>query len=224
MLGFVTLPEIEGARTDDDFVALLDAMEFGDTAGMNSADLREMCVMSLQDREPAEAAALVLERDLGDRLRAGQIRSLAVEMLDDKLWEEYSDMSLHESLFNAGSLLYEAFPRSFPAPDAVRVELEAVATNEAGSEALAQASRESFLVRLLADGMDKASVLHRLFAEQLAGKPFAEADTIVWTARTQPIDVRTVRIDATSSGYWLDPLRDVRAYESTARADEPRAG
>jgi len=223
IVDFSTLREIEGARSGDDFAALLDAMEFGDTAGMSADELREMCVMSLQDRRPEEAAELILKHDLGDRLRDGQIRNIASEMLDDKMWEEYSDMSLHERLFNVGSLLYEAFPRAFPEPDVVRVRLEVVAVNEAGRAELTRASRESFLVRLLADGMDAGSVLHRLFDEQLAGRPFPEAETIVWTARIDPVDERTAKVDVISSGYWLDALGGVESYESSARAADARA-
>lgn len=219
IVSFSVLQEIEGVRTDSDFLALLEAMEFEDTAGLSRDELREMCLMSLQDREPEEAAALVLAHDLADRLRDGQIRNLSVEMLEDKMWEEYSDMALHERLFNVGSLLYAAFPRAFPEPEAVRIALEVVATSDAGKEALKHASHESFLVRLLADGMETSSALHRLFDEQLAGKPFPEADTIVWTAQVERVDAQTVKIDAISSCYWLESLREVQSFESDARAD-----
>ena len=123
VLSFSNLLEIEGARTADNFAALLDVMEYGDRSGLNYAELRDMCILSLQDLKPEDAAYLVLKHDMGEVLRDGQARNLASEMLDEKLWEEYAYSSLHERLFNIGSLLYEAFPRSFPKPDAVRVEL-----------------------------------------------------------------------------------------------------
>ncbi len=219
VLSFSVLQEIEGAHTANDYAALLDALDFGDIEKLDKAELRDMCVMCLQELEPQAAAAVVLRHVLGDELKAGQISNIASEMLDEKLWEHYTEMSLHERMFKVGSLLYAAFPQSFPEPDAVRVKLEVVAANAVGKESLAHSLNESFLVRLLADGMDGGSVLHRLFDEQLAGKSFPEADTIVWIVRTETMNPDTVQIDVTSSGYWLDSLRDTKSYESAAYAD-----
>lgn len=220
VLSFSNLKEIEGARPPEHFAALLDAMEFGDHSGMSDDELREMCLMSLQDLEPVEAAYLVLKHDMGDVLRDGQIRNAANEMPEEKLWEEYADSSLHERMFNAGSLLYAAFPRSFPEPDAVRVELEVTAGNAAAREVLASPLHESFLARLLADGMDDHAVLHRLYGDQLAGKSFLNADEVVWIVRTELISEDVMRLEITGSGYWLDALDQADFYESTAYADE----
>ena len=121
---FSSLLEIDGAWTLSDYSKLLDAMEFGDVSQIDDGELRDMCLMSLQDLEPEEAAFLVLDHVIGDSLREGQLRNMANEMLDEKLWEEYVDPSFHERLFNVGSLLYAAFPRVFPKPDAVHIVLD----------------------------------------------------------------------------------------------------
>ena len=220
VLSFSKLLEIEGARTADDFSALLEAMEYGDRSGMSDDELREMCILSLQDLEPVEAAYLVLKHDFGGVLRDGQIRNLSGEMLDEKLWEEYADSSLHERMFNAGSLLYAAFPRSFPEPDAVCVKLEVTATNTAASRLLTPSPNESLLVRLLADGMDSQAVLHRLYGEQLRGKSFPTAEEVIWIVRTEAVTEDVTRIEVISSGYWLDALNRTKSYESAAYADE----
>lgn len=223
LLGFSNILEIEGTRTSKDFAALLDAMEFGDIAGMSDDEIRDMCIMSLQDLEPEDAAYLVLKHDMGNVLRDGQMRNIATEMLDEKLWEEHADSSLHERMFNAGSLLYAAFPRSFPEPDAVRILLEVTAGNAAARELLTETPDESFLVRLLADGMDDHAVLHRLYGDQLKGHSFPNAAEVVWIVRTDTVDENVMRIEVISSGYWLDALDGVEAYDSTAYADEIRA-
>ncbi len=220
LLNFSNLLEIEGARTAAGFAALLEAMEYGDQSGMSDEELREMCIMSLQDLDPAEAAYLVLKRDMGDVLRDGQARNLASEMLEEKLWEEYADSKLHERMFNAGSLLYAAFPRTFPKPDAVGVQLEVTAENEAARELLTASPNESFLVRLLADGMGSDAVLHRLYGKELTGISFPNADEVVWIVRTEAISTDAVRMDVISSGYWLDALEDAELYESNAYADD----
>ena len=220
LLGFSNLLEIEGARTAGDFAALLEAMEYGDVSQMSDKELREMCILSLQDLDPVEAAYLVLKHDMGDVLRDGQARNLANEMLDEKLWEEYADSKLHERMFNAGSLLYAAFPRTFPKPDAVHVQLEVTAENAAAKELLTASLNESFLVRLLADGMESHAVLHRLYGKELTGTSFPNADEVVWIVRTEAISEETMRMDIVSSGYWLDALEDTELYESNAYADD----
>lgn len=215
--------EIEGARTPKDFAGLLQAMEYDDVSGINDEELREMCLMSLQDLEPIEAAYVVLKHDMGDVLRDGQARNLASEMLEEKLWEEYADSRLHERMFNAGSLLYAAFPQIFPKPDAVHIQLEVSADNAAAKKLLTESPNESFLVRLLADGMESRAVLHRLYGKELTGTAFPNADEVVWIVRAKAVSEETMRIDIISSGYWLDALEDAKSYVSSAYADDNKA-
>ena len=219
VLSFSNILEIDGARTPDNYAALLDALEYGDQTGMSDDEKREMCLMSLQDHKPAEAAYLVLKHDMSDALRDGQMRNAATEMLDEKLWEEYAESSLHERMFNAGSLLYAAFPSSFPKPDAVRVVLSVAANDARSKTLLTPALNESFLVRLLADGMDDRAALHRLYHEELAGQSFPNASEVVWIVSTNPLNEDVMQVEVVSSGYWLDALIDTDSYDSSAYAD-----
>lgn len=219
VLDFATITEIEGARSVQDFTALLDAMEYGDQASLRDDERREMCVMSLQDLEPEEAAYLVLKHDLGGVLRDGQLRNTANEMRDEKLWEEYADPALHERMFNAGSLLYAAFPAIFPEPDAIRVVLEVTAATPSSATLLTPSLNEAFLARLLADGMDEHAILHRFYGDEIRGRSFPNADQVVWIVRTEPIDGNSMRIEVIGSGYWLAALDGVDRFESAAYAD-----
>ena len=219
VIRFDILEELDGVWIAADFLALLETMEYGDTSGISPAELREMCLLSLQDLQPNEAAALLLQHKLGTRLRSGEISNISYEMLDDKLWEEHADMALHEAMFNIGSLLYSAFPQIFPEPDAVRVRLVITAINELAQSELTGTLSESFVLRLLADGMDNSAVLHRIFGQQIGGQAFPEADLIVWTICQEQTGEDTIEIEIISSGYWLDSLRDTVAYESRAYAD-----
>lgn len=219
LIDFSNLLEIEGVWTNADFEALLDDMEFGDRSGLGDDELHEMCLMSLQDQEPDEAAYIVLKHVIGDALREGQLRNMANEMLDEKLWEEYVDPAFHERLFNVGSLLYAAMPRVFLKPDAVRVRLEVTSLTPPSSELLSASPNESFLVRLLADGMEDRAVLHRMYGDQLTGKSFPNADKIIWIVRVVPAGKDVWSVEAISSGYWLDALQGTKSYDSNAYAD-----
>ncbi|MCJ7468486.1 MAG: hypothetical protein MUO53_17535, partial [Maribacter sp.] len=117
---FSTIHELPNAWNDQNYKELLEQMDFDDISGIAVNELKEMCMMSLTDNEPAEAAKIVLEYLFKERLTPGQIDNLSNEMLDEKMWEEYADLSLHEEFFNAAQLLYEAFNGKFPHPEAVR--------------------------------------------------------------------------------------------------------
>ncbi len=216
---FSNILEIEGARSTADFEGLLEAMEYGDQSDLSDSDKRELCLFLLQDQEPEEAAYIVLKRDLSDVLRDGQMRNIAAEILDEKLWEEYADSSLHERLFNVGSLLFEAFPRSFPEPDAVHLEIEVTAENAGSARMLTDELNESFRVRLLADGMEEDAILHRLYGDQLTGKSFPNAAEIVWIVRPYALSETVMKIEVIGSGCWLDALGRTKVYASTAYAD-----
>lgn len=220
LTSFSKLREIEGVWVSDGFAALLNAMEYGGQSEMSDEDLREMCVMSLQDLEPEEAAYLVLKQVIGGALREGQLRNMANEMLEEKLWEEYVDPEFHERLFNVGSLLYAAMPRVFPEPDAVRLKIEVAGVDAASSQLLTTSPDESFLVRLLADGMDDHAVLRRMYGEQLVGASFPNASEIVWIVQSEPVGDSALAFEVIGSGYWLDALARTKSYESTAFADE----
>ena len=216
---FSNLTEIKGVWSSEDFKALLEIMEYEDHEGLSYEELLEVCMMSLQDLKPEKAAEIVLRYKMSDSLKEGQIKNLSVEMLDEKLWEEYADHSLHERLFNVGSLLYMAFPRSFPKPDAVSIKIEITAENEPAKKLLAGALDESFLLRLISGGMDEHSLLHRMFEDHLKGPSFYEASNIVWIVNSDSMDNDKRNVEIISSGCWLDPLEHINTFKSAAYSD-----
>lgn len=217
---FSNLREISGVWTKADYSAILDILEYGDQSDLSDSDLREVCLMSLQDLKAEAAAEVVLSYKMGSVLKPGQIKNTSVEMLEEKLWEEYADLSLQEQFFNVGSLLYAAFPSDFPKPDAVALTIVVKASNEHSAKFLARKTDESFLVRLLADGMDSQAVLHRMFDEQLAGKKFPEATSILWIINEESLGAESKKFQIISSGYWFDALEHIETFESAAYSDE----
>lgn len=220
VLDFSNLREIEGAWKPSDFRALLDAMEFEGQEAMSDDEVREMCLMSLQDQEPDEAAYLVLKHVIGDELKDSQLRNMSHEMASEKLWEEYVDPAYHERLFNAGSILFAALSRTFPKTDAVQLRLKVTAVDDCAFQLLQPAPTESLLVRLLADGMEQNAVLRRLYAEQLTGSSFPNAAEIVWIANTQQDSQLSCTLTVIGSGYWLDALEYIKSYGTNAYADD----
>ncbi len=213
---FTNLLEIDGAWSTKNYEALLDVLEFFDRKDMSAADLKEMCLMSLQDLKPEEASYYVLKYRMSSLLKDGQLKNISVEMQDEKLWEEYSDPSLHEELFNVGSLLYSVFPGQFPKPDAVRLTFEVSSKNDLARQDLIRNFNESLVLRILADGMNEGAVLLRLYGDQLRSYSDEEADKILWCLKLENKSENKVSAEVISSGYWLDSLEDVEFFESSA--------
>lgn len=216
---YATVQEIEGAWQPDDYAALLDTMDFGDRTGLGDIELREMCLMFLQDQKPEDAAFIVLQYIIDDDLREGQLRNMANEMGEEKLWEEYVEPAFHARLFTVGSLLYAASPAAFPKTDAVRIELKITALDGGSKDLSPPAPDPTFLIRLLAGGMDDHAVLHRLYGEELKGTSFPNAAEILWSTRSEATADGSFLIEIISSGYWLDALERTESYEVKAYAD-----
>jgi hypothetical protein len=110
LLKFEIIEELENGWNTDDYRALLVAAEYGDTSEIADEELKEMSLIALSDYEPEEAAKIVLTYIFAGTLNAGQVNNLANEMLDEKMWEEYADLSLHEQFFSVSQLLYCKLP------------------------------------------------------------------------------------------------------------------
>ena len=122
-LSFQTIQELPDSWDEQKYKGLLEVMEYSDISEIPSEELKEMCLMSLSDFDPDEAAKIVMEYVFKDKLTKGQIENLSNEMLDEKIWEEYADLSLHEEFFNVNQLLYEAYDGKFPRPNAVKFHI-----------------------------------------------------------------------------------------------------
>jgi hypothetical protein len=215
---FTAIDELPNAWNDQDYKELLQLMDFDDVAGIAPNELKEMCMMSLTDNEPAEAAKIVLEYIFRGRLTPGQIDNLSNEMLDEKMWEEYADLSLHEEFFNATQLLYEAFNGKFPHPEAVRFQVQVTANNAEDLEIL-QRRTEAPLIRLLVKGMPPNTLINRLFEDQLVGEEFKEAKDILWQFKMETKGKNILLFDIISSEYWFRDFKYAEDFEADTHPD-----
>lgn len=55
-------------------------------------ELRDMCLLALQDLEPPAAAAVLLRYKLSNELTEGQITNFSIESQDERLWEQSADL------------------------------------------------------------------------------------------------------------------------------------
>jgi len=211
---------IQGGWSVDDYRTLLEELEFAPEDATGEDELRALCVMCLQDMELGDAAKVVLKHKLDDKLSKGQIQSLSEEISEEKQWEHYADQSLHERFFHVGNLMFDAFPKEMYEPDAIRLTVEITPSNSEAKEILAKPLHESFITRLLAAGMEDSAILHRLFDEQLAGKPFPSADSIIWIVQPISDSEKLTTISVISSSHWLDALKGVDQFASSAMPDD----
>lgn len=207
------IPEMWSA---DQYRQLLQALEFDDIDDIETADLFDMTVMALQDLKPEAAAEAVLKVLLGDRLHAGIRHNLVHEMKDQHMWEAYGQVNCHADLFLTAVLLNHAFAKLYPQPEICRLILTVTAQNTPAAKLLSAELTASFIVRLLADGMDVHSILKRLYAPQLSGQIFPDAPAIIWYNQVLSRQEDSLQLIVYSSWYWLRPLKNIREYQSSA--------
>ncbi|NNJ88318.1 MAG: hypothetical protein HKP53_02865, partial [Eudoraea sp.] len=162
----------------------------------------------------------VLEYRLGDRLNKGQRQNLAIELQEDRIWEEYADLSLHDELFHVSCMLYWAFPKNFRQPDIAKLKVTISAlTNEAAQNVVNPDA--SFLTRVLNDGMDVHNIINRLFDESMATNSFPESEHIIWQFETLGTgeDPKENTITIYTSWNWVEDLKGISEWESSAFAD-----
>lgn len=216
---FEIIGELPNAWSNDSYIALLDVMEYGDTSDLSPQELKEMCMLSLSDNEADEAAKIVLQYIFENRLNAGQIDNLSHEMIDEKVWEEYAELSMHEELFNATQLLYEAYNGKFPHPEAVRYTVNITCKEPMGMRVF-EKEAETALLRLLVQGMPENTLIHRLFDEQLEGGDFADAKDIIWQFKKEATGDKAMRFELISSTYWLHDLKYAEDFEAILTEEE----
>lgn len=189
-----SIEKIEGYWKNDDYIKLLELFDYSDASSVPESDIVDMLFMAISDVEPDEAAEIVLRYKLNSILKEGQIKNLAQEMLEDKIAEEYSDISLHYPLYNINQLLYEAYNGKFPNTLASVIDIELVFKSKIDIT-------KEIVLRTLSDLLTEKSLLKRLFNEQLDSEnELKDANSIIWDLKT--MGENTYQL--ISSDYWIN--------------------
>lgn len=218
-LKFVSIEELPNSWCNQNYSDLLDLMDFEDISELEPEELKEFCLMSLAGNEPEDAAKIVLTYIFKNRLSKGQIDNLSNEMLDEKMWEEYADISMHEDFFNINQLLYQAYNGKFPNPKAVMVQVR-VAAKSKEDLSIFNNFPEASLIRLLVRGLPDSTLIYRLFEEQIEGFKFKDAKDIIWQLAIEKIDERVLVFNIISSSYWFHDFKYVSTFEGATNADK----
>ncbi len=189
-----SIDKIDGSWTSEDYINLLELFDYPDAANVPETELFDMLSMAISDYEPDEAAKVVLKYKLCNTLNDGQIKNLSHEMLEDKVSEEYPDISLHYQLFNINQLLHEAYNGKFPRTLASVIDFELFFKNKI------EITKEVVL-RTMSDLLSEKSLLKRLFNTQLdSKKELKDAESIIWELK--PIGENNYQL--ITSDYWLN--------------------
>ena len=188
--------EIENYWTNDDYVALLEKFDYPDGSKAEKNSLKELLFMAISDFEPREAAVIVLEYKLSDQLTEGQIQQVSVDMLIDKVCEEYREIGLHSTLFHINQLLFKAYNGKFPNSKATVIGCK---ISSLEGENLDKLTKENIL-KLFANGLSDSNIINRLFDQAMHfNAAFPEADDILWDLETRD----NINFKLTTSEYWI---------------------
>lgn len=188
--------ELQNSWSKEDYLELLERFDFPQTEG-TAEELKELLYMAITEFDPDEAAAILLKYHLSDALTEGQIGQLSHEMIEDKVAEEYPDISLHKSLFEVNQLLYKAYNGTFPLTKATIIIVEMKPKDGTPQKAITK----EIALKALAAGMSDRNVIKRLFEEQLKEEVvFPEADNILWDFKL----LGDNRYEIVTSEYWIE--------------------
>jgi hypothetical protein len=183
-----TVDELSEVWNVEDFKALLVRFDFANNDINDKKELRELLFMAIADKDPSEAATIVLDYKLGAYLNKGQIESLSYEMLVDKISEEYPKIGLHKELFNVNQLLYKAFNGKFPNTKATVVDFEITPLFHADRKIT-----KEIVLKCFAKNLDSHNIILRLFGKQLNGdEEFVEANDIIWDLEQNETSYRLI--------------------------------
>ncbi|MEQ9298475.1 MAG: hypothetical protein RIF33_07925 [Cyclobacteriaceae bacterium] len=211
--------DVPHSWSDEQYLELLEKCDVDDIKDIPHEEVRDYALLALQDLEPDEAAERLLQTKLGDKLSQGKIENLAQEMKNERVWEEYVDISMHEKLYHCASPLYMAFPRKVSEADARFCSLKINPQTPYSAKVLSDLD-ESMLTRMLADGMSDHSILNRFFNDKLVKGPFNEAEHIVWQYEVINSEALPLSIELYTSAYWLGDLTKSEVYVSNALSDK----
>lgn len=194
----------------DDFKAIIDLLG-GESVDLDPSELEEYMEMMIADSDVPESAYELLKYVLNEKLSEGQLRNLSNEMEDDKMWEEYSDMSCHKEIFRANQVLYRAYNGKVPKGEAHVIEMKAT-TNDAELMDLLVAKDADAVFRLVMGGSDSHSKVHRLYDGEEASHYIKDAQHILWNIKSHKESDKEIIIVVTSSAYWLDSYQNDQDY------------
>jgi hypothetical protein len=207
IINIITVNELGQYWTNDDFIQLLDKMNLPDADKVKPEELKDLLYMAITDFEPNEAAEIVLTYKLGESLTAGQIQTIAHDMTDEKVAEQYADPSYHYDLFNINQLLFKAYNGTFPNTEASIINIELTDADGGTVEAT-----NEILTKALSAGLSDRSIIKRLYEDQMEGiVDFGDAEKILW--RFQDKGNNTFEI--ITSRYWIDK-EDIESGEYDA--------
>lgn len=218
LLNYKKIQNLENSWTLEDYKKLLEIMDYGDSSDLSDQELKEMCLLSLADAESDESATILLNYIFSERLNSGQIDNLSHEMLEEKMWEEYADLALHEEFFNVHQLLYDAYNGKFPNPEAIELKVEISAASTEMYESLEQ-EPEATLLRILVQGVDQNNIISRLFEAELAGESFKDAKNIIWQFKKEKANEGSYIFTLISSSYLFNDFRDISSFEAKIQVD-----
>lgn len=211
-LSFKTINELPNSWTTKDYSNLLEVLDYGDTANIMKEELKDLCLISLSDNLPEDAAQIILKYIFKDKLNRGQLDNLSHEMQEEKMWEEYADLSMHENFFNATQILYEAFNGKFPHPEAVNFKVR-ITSDTFGLE-LFKHNPEALLIKILTKGMPDNTLIKRLFKDQLIKGSFKEAKDILWQLKMEEVKEKSLVFDIITSLYWFKDFKYSSPFEA----------
>jgi hypothetical protein len=195
ILELKSIREIVGYWKSEDYISLLEELEYSDLKNSSPSELLELLEMAFSELKAHESAEILLRYKLKAKLNDGQIRNLSHVMTEDNESEDNANIELHYPLFNINQLLYKCYKGKFPYAKATQLRIEL----KIDSKEINQPTKEVVL-KAVSKALSDRSPIVRLFEAQINGKQrFSDAEYIIWELHSNTDNQYTL----ITSDYWL---------------------
>ncbi|MEZ4266195.1 MAG: hypothetical protein R3F39_07435 [Myxococcota bacterium] len=197
------------------------AVLMGEAVECSESELDEMLQMALQDQDPVECGAQMLEFVFGDVMTPGQRDEISRDMAEEKPWEHGSHIEWHRGIFEAAYMVRRAHGGKVQKPTAVRLTLSVTALDDDAREAAEAPLTPAFAARLVAP-VRPSSILMRLFDEAIEGRAFPDAPHVVWHCAWASPDASRATVQG--SEHWFSQFEEGDTAELAAWPDREPEG
>ena len=216
-LRLIKLTELSDGWTGKEFDLLKSNFEVVDE-GLSEPEQMEYLFLAMGELPPADLAKELLQMKCAEKLSQGQLENLALEMEQDRMWEEYPDMTMHQDIFNVNQLMYKVYNGKVSKGEAHQLDLE-VETQDEEIQSLLLSGNSDLALRLIMRGMDAHGLINRLYNDEDLNSLIGDAESILWSVKGERQSAETIKIVVTSSSYWLEDFVKKETYLVTVDLD-----
>ena len=205
------IQRLQNSWSIDDYKSLIDLFG-GDERSIDPSEAEETLEMLIAENKVEDSAMEVLKYTLGDKLSSPDLKMVAEEMKDGKMWEDYLKIAHQAEIFKVNQLLYRAYEGKVPKGEAIILDLKVYSSDDNIISFLAQKDPAA-LLHIIKTGSGSDSKLIHQFGAKNYENSIRMAKYILWHIGVNKVSPNEIYLKLTSSSYWFEEFIKTGPFE-----------